>query len=140
MLGGVRLPYPRGLVGHSDADIVCHALADALLGAVCGGDMGTRFGVRRGKMRGIASFRLLAEVSRDLCAQGWSVTGADVTVMARAPRLGRYRLRIADNLRKILRAAPGRISVKATTAKGMGEIGAGEAMACFGIAVIRRPL
>jgi len=138
VLGGVRIPFPKGLHGHSDADIVCHALTDAVLGATAGGDIGTRFGVRRKSTRNLPSVRFLATVVRETAARGWAVRNADVTVLAEAPKLGPYRGRMARALSRALGIPPEDVSVKATTAKKLGVIGHGEAMACFALATVYR--
>ncbi len=139
ILGGVRVPFSRGLDGHSDADLVCHALTDALLGSLAKGDMGTRFGVRRRETRGASSVRLLASVAAEYAALGWRVAGADVTLLAQAPRLGRYRGKIRASLARALGIGPDQVSLKATTGKGMGSVGRGESMASFALVVLRRP-
>ncbi len=140
VLAGLRISFNRGLEGHSDADIVSHALTDSLLGAVAGGDMGTRFGVRRKAAAGARSLDLLAGTARDLFARGWRVANADVTLLAQSPRLNPYRDRMIANLARALKTAPGEVSLKGTTAKGMGLIGRSEAMACFALTVLRKPL
>ena len=133
VLGGVRIPFRKGLDGHSDADIVCHALTDAILGATGGGDIGSRFGVRREATRNLPSIRFLEAAVRAAARREWRVRNADVTVLAEAPRLGRYRKRMARTLALALEVDPGDVSVKATTAKKLGPIGHGEAMACFAL-------
>jgi len=138
VLGGVRVPFHRGLEGHSDADLVCHALSDAILGAICGGDMGTKFGVRRGATRNIRSIRFLEWTVEAAGKAGWRVTHADATLVAEAPRLGRYRSLIVRRLSRALGISPLEMSLKATTAKKLGPVGKGEAMACFAAVNVER--
>jgi 2-C-methyl-D-erythritol 4-phosphate cytidylyltransferase/2-C-methyl-D-erythritol 2,4-cyclodiphosphate synthase len=138
VLGGVRITFPRGLEGHSDADLVCHALSDAILGAICGGDMGTNFGVRRGATRNLPSIRFLEWTREAARAAGWRVTHADVTLVAEAPRLGRYRALMVRRLSGALGIPAGNFSLKATTAKKLGPVGRGEAMACLAVASVER--
>jgi 2-C-methyl-D-erythritol 2,4-cyclodiphosphate synthase len=138
VLGGVTIPFRKGLEGHSDADIVCHALTDAILGATGAGDIGGRFGVRRAATRNLPSIRFLECVVREAAAQGWRVGGADVTVLAEAPRLGPRRERMRRVLAKVMRVPAPDVSVKATTAKRLGPIGHSEAMACFALVSVQR--
>jgi len=136
VLAGVRIPFPRGLEGHSDADLICHALTDALLGATGGGDIGARFGVQRKATRNLRSVVFLETVVREAAARGFGVRNADVTLLAQAPKIGPYRDRMVATLARALGVAQDRVSVKATTAKKTGEIGRGEAMACFALVTV----
>jgi 2-C-methyl-D-erythritol 4-phosphate cytidylyltransferase/2-C-methyl-D-erythritol 2,4-cyclodiphosphate synthase len=138
VLGGVRIPFNKGLEGHSDADIICHALSDAIMGALAQGDMGTRFGVRRVETRGMSSVRFLSAVRTDAAARGWRVNNADVTLLAEAPRIGPYRDRMIARLSAALGVDSGRVSVKATTAKKTGPIGRVEALAAFALVTVVR--
>jgi len=138
VLGGVRIPFAKGLEGHSDADIVCHALTDAVLGATAGGDIGTRFGVRREATRNMSSVKFLETVVAEAARRGWSVRNADVTVLAEAPKLGPYRDRMARALARALGVPCEDVSIKATTAKKLGVVGRGEAMACFAVVTVVR--
>ncbi len=136
VLGGVRVRFPKGLDGHSDADIVCHALTDAVLGATGGGDIGARFGVRRAATRGLSSVKFLQTVAREAGAKGWRVVNADVTLLAQAPKIGPYRDMMARGLAVAMGISSDRVSVKATTAKRMGAIGREEAMGCFAVVMV----
>lgn len=136
VLGGVRVPFPKGLDGHSDADVVCHALTDAVLGATGGGDIGARFGVRREATRGLPSVRFLETAVAEAAGRGWRVGNADVVLLAQAPKIGPYRRRMIGVLARAMRVEPGRVSVKATTAKRTGDVGRGEAMACFAVVTV----
>lgn len=139
VLAGMRISFGRGLEGHSDADIVSHALTDSLLGAAAAGDMGTRFGIRKRATAHARSLDLLAGTAEELMARGWRVVNADVTLLAQAPRLNPYRSRMIANLARALRVSADEVSLKGTTAKGMGLAGRSEAMACFALTVLRRP-
>ncbi len=138
ILGGVRIPFAKGLEGHSDADIVCHALTDAVLGATAGGDIGTRFGVRREATRNLSSVRFLETVVAEAACRGWSVRNADVTVLAEAPKLGPWRDRMASALSGALGISVEDVSIKATTAKKLGVVGQSLAMACFAVVTVCR--
>ncbi|HET7266398.1 MAG TPA: 2-C-methyl-D-erythritol 4-phosphate cytidylyltransferase [bacterium] len=134
VLGGVTIPSPRGLDGHSDADVVVHAVMDALLGAAGRGDIGTLFPPTDPAYRGADSMRLLGRVRELLAEHGWRAGHVDVVVMAEAPRLAPH----ADAMRRGLAAAlgtdPSRISIKATTLEGMGAIGREEGIAAQAVA------
>lgn len=134
VLGGVEIPHPAGLDGDSDADVVVHAIIDALLGAGGAGDIGQRFGVGDPRYRGISSLILLKDVVGSLREQGLAVGHVDATVIAEAPRLAAHipemRARIAEGLD----AEVTQVSVKATTAKGLGFLGAREGIAAMAVA------
>jgi 2-C-methyl-D-erythritol 2,4-cyclodiphosphate synthase len=136
ILGGVRFPFPRGLEGHSDADIVCHSLCDAIMGASGLGDMGARFGVRRAGTRGMSSLKFLAETAKAVREAGWKVRMADATLMIQEPRIAPRRELMRKRIAESLGTTVDRVSVKATTAKHSGPIGAGEAMACFALVTL----
>lgn len=129
VLAGVTVPGAPGLAGHSDADVVAHAVADALLGALALGDLGTWFGVDRPEVAGADSLELLARVVSRVVAEGWHVGNLDVTVVAQRPRLGAHR----EAMRARLAAATGvdtdAVSVKFTTTDHLGAVGRGEGIA-----------
>ncbi len=140
ILGGVRIPFSKGPDGHSDADLVCHALTDALLGATAGGDIGKRFGVARPAMKNMRSTGFLRTVVAEARARGWRPVNADVTVILQAPKLGGYREKMRVSLAGILGLTIDRVSVKATTAKRTGAIGEGQAIGCVAlVSVIGTP-
>jgi 2-C-methyl-D-erythritol 2,4-cyclodiphosphate synthase len=142
ILGGVSVPHPRGLEGDSDADVLTHAVLDALLGAAALGDIGVHFGTGRPEMMGISSLRLLERAVRLLAAQGFQPSNVDATLVAEAPRLGPHIPGMRAKLARVLGLPEGRVSVKGTTAKGMGWLGAGEGIACLAVATVtarRRP-
>jgi 2-C-methyl-D-erythritol 2,4-cyclodiphosphate synthase len=136
ILGGVSIPHPRGLEGDSDADVLTHAVLDALLGAAALGDIGTHFGTGRPEMMGISSLRLLERVVRLLAAKGLRPHNVDATVVAEAPKLGLHIPGMRAKLASVLGLPQGRVSVKGTTAKGMGWLGAGEGIACLAVATL----
>jgi 2-C-methyl-D-erythritol 2,4-cyclodiphosphate synthase len=129
ILGGVAIPHPRGLLGHSDADVVLHALADALLGAAALGDIGRHFPDTDPRYAGADSRVLLREVVVRVAAAGWRVANVDVTVIAQAPRLAPYIAQMAANIAADLGVAVGQVNVKATTTEGLGFTGRGEGIA-----------
>ncbi len=134
VLGGVEIPHPKGLLGHSDGDALLHALIDALLGAAGLGDIGTWFPDRDPANMGVSSVVLLEKVLRKLRSK-WSVVNVDVTVVAEAPRIGPHRDAIVHRLVAML--GTNRVSVKAKTMEGLGPIGAGKAIACFAVAELK---
>ena len=138
VLGGVEIPHPRGLAGHSDADSLAHALIDALLGAAGMGDIGARFGTNDPVWRDGDSIEMLRLVVSDLEAAGWKPASADATVIAEAPRLRSFVEPMRERLGTALGLDPSRVNVKATTAERMGAIGSGEGIAAQAVATIRR--
>lgn len=139
-LGGVEIPSPRGLAGHSDADVIVHAVMDALLGAAAMGDIGTHFPPGEAAYRGADSLALLRRVSAMLAASGWAVAHVDVAVLAEAPRLAPYLPRMRGRIAEALAIDAGAVSIKATTTEGMGAIGRGEGIAAYAVATITGPL
>ena len=139
MLGGVRIPHPRGLSGHSDADVVLHALVDAILGALADGDIGVHFPPSDPQWRGASSDRFLAFAVERLRARGGRIAHLDVTVVCEAPRVGPHRDAIRARIAEIAGIPLDRVGVKATTSEKMGFTGRGEGMAAFANATIRLP-
>lgn len=129
VLGGVRIAHSAGLVAHSDGDVVLHALADALLGAIAAGDIGQHFPDSDPAWRGADSRGLLRAVRELVGARGWRVVNCDVTVIAEAPRVGPHRDAMRANIAADLGVDPGAVSVKATTTEGLGFTGRGEGIA-----------
>ena len=128
-IGGMTLDHPEGLAGHSDGDVLIHALCDALLGAIGAGDIGRHFPDTDPVHRGADSRRFLREVAARVRAAGFGLVNADLTVIAQAPRVAAHRDAMAANLAEDLGVAPGRINVKATTTEHLGFIGRGEGLA-----------
>ncbi|MGH8988404.1 MAG: 2-C-methyl-D-erythritol 2,4-cyclodiphosphate synthase [Acidimicrobiales bacterium] len=135
VLGGVVVEGARGLSGHSDADVLAHALADALLGAVALGDLGQHFPDTDASYAGADSMLLLAEVAAMVAAAGGTVLNADCTVVAERPALRAYVPAMVDRLSAILHAP---VSVKATRGEGLGALGRAEGIACLAVALLER--
>jgi len=138
ILGGVEIPHERGLEGHSDADVLTHAIIDALLGAAGMGDIGEHFPDTDERYRDADSICLLTDVVADLRAAGMEVVNVDVTVVMEHPKLAPHRDAIQTLLGGTLGVAAGRVNVKATTGEGMGFIGRGEGVAALAIASLDR--
>ena len=136
ILGGVEIPFQKGLLGHSDADVLLHALMDALLGAAALGDIGKLFPDSDEKYRGISSMALLREVKKALCAAGFAVINVDATVIAQAPKLAPYREQMRENIAEALEADLSCVSVKATTEEGLGFTGDGSGIAAKAITLL----
>jgi 2-C-methyl-D-erythritol 2,4-cyclodiphosphate synthase len=136
ILGGVVIPFDRGLVGHSDADCLTHAICDALLGAAGAGDLGHHFPDTDPGLAGISSLEILRRVHGLLAAAGWMVGNVDATVVAQAPRLAPHVPTMVDNLAACLNAEVAAINVKATTTEGLGFTGEGLGIAAHAVALI----
>ena len=128
MLGGVHVPYDKGLLGHSDADALLHAITDAVLGAAALGDIGTLFPDTDERFKGADSALLLAEAIGRVRQQGWELSNVDCTVIAQAPKLAAFKPLIRDRIAQILGVLPEQVNVKAKTAERMGPVGEGRAM------------
>ena len=133
VLGGVVIEGARGLAGHSDADAVCHAFADAILGAVGLGDLGRHFPDTDPKWAGADSVALLTEVVRMASAKGWDVVNADCTIIADTPRLAPHTEAMVEHLGQVVNAP---VSVKATRAEGIGALGRAEGIACMAVVLV----
>jgi 2-C-methyl-D-erythritol 4-phosphate cytidylyltransferase/2-C-methyl-D-erythritol 2,4-cyclodiphosphate synthase len=139
MLGGVKVPFHRGLAGHSDADVVLHALVDALLGAISDGDIGVHFPPSDPQWRGASSDRFLAFAVERVRARGGRISHLDITIVCEAPRVGPYRDAIRARVAEIAGLRVARVAIKATTSEKMGFTGRGEGMAAFANATVRLP-
>jgi 2-C-methyl-D-erythritol 2,4-cyclodiphosphate synthase len=137
ILGGVEIPYERGLEGHSDADALTHAVIDALLGAAGLGDIGEHFPDTDERFRDADSLGLLETVLTTVIAAGFEVENIDCTVIMEAPKLGPYRQEIRERLALALNLPVTRVNVKATTGEGMGFVGRGEGVAALAVASLR---
>ena len=136
VLGGVRIPDAPGLEGHSDADVVLHAVTDALLGAAAAGDLGSRFGTTEPAYAGAASSVFVAEALRLVRQGGWTIANVDCTIVAQRPKIGPHREAIVQNLADLLGIPLQAVSVKATTTDGLGMIGRGEGVACLALVLL----
>jgi 2-C-methyl-D-erythritol 2,4-cyclodiphosphate synthase len=135
VLGGVRVAGERGLAGHSDADVIAHAVADALLGAGGMGDLGGRFPDTDPQWAGADSLQLLAQVVLDVRAAGWQPVNVDCAVLLEAPRLAPYREQMQQRLGAVVGAD---VSVKAKRPEGLGALGRAEGVACWAVALVER--
>ena len=129
VLGGVRIPHTRGVVAHSDGDVVLHALCDAMLGAAGLGDIGQHFSDKDSRWRGADSGRFVASVLGMLRERGLEVVNADLTVIAESPRLAPHRAAIRGAIARLLQVAEERVNIKATTTEGLGFLGRAEGIA-----------
>ena len=138
ILGGVEIPWKKGLLGHSDADVLTHAVMDALTGAARLGDIGKLFPDTDPAYAGISSLKLLAEVSRLLKEKGYSVVNVDATLLAQAPKVGPYRPQMTVNLADAMGIDTEQVNVKATTEEGLGFTGDGSGMAAHAIVLLEK--
>jgi 2-C-methyl-D-erythritol 4-phosphate cytidylyltransferase / 2-C-methyl-D-erythritol 2,4-cyclodiphosphate synthase len=139
MLGGVRIPFDRGLSGHSDADVALHALVDAILGALAEGDIGTHFPPSDPQWRGASSDRFLEFAVERVRARGGRIAHLDVTIVCEAPRVGPHRDAMRARIAEIADVSPERVAIKATTSEKLGFTGRGEGMVAFATATVRLP-
>jgi 2-C-methyl-D-erythritol 2,4-cyclodiphosphate synthase len=138
VLGGVTIPYDLGLAGHSDADAVCHAVTDALLGAAALGDIGQHFPDSEPRWKGADSIQLLTQAAALVRAAGWTIANVDVVVIAERPKLLPFVPRIRENLAAALHCTVEQVSVKGKTNEGVDATGTGHAIATHAVALIQR--
>ena len=138
ILGGVTIPYEKGLLGHSDADVLVHAVMDALLGAAALGDIGQHFPDTDPAYEGASSIELLKNVGKLLQERGYVIENIDATIIAQRPKLAAYRPQMAENIADALGLPVSRVSVKATTEEGLGFTGSGEGIAAHSVCLLRR--
>ena len=136
ILGGVKIPYEKGLLGHSDADVLLHAVMDALLGAAALGDIGKHFPDTDPAYKGADSGKLLAAVKEKIAETGYRVGNVDVTMIAQKPKLKDYIPQMVKNIAGILEVAEGQINVKATTEEHLGFTGDGSGMSCHAVCLL----
>ena len=136
ILGGVEIPHERGLEGHSDADVLCHAIADALLGAIAEGDIGHHFPNTDESIRGISSLEILEKVSALLEAKKARVVNVDATLLAEAPKIAPHIPAMREKIAAALWIDTSCVSIKATTNEGLGAIGRAEGMAAMAVAMV----
>ena len=136
VLGGVTIPHERGLDGHSDADVLLHAIADALLGAAALGDIGHHFPDDDPRWAGVDSREILATVLERITAAGWRIGNIDTTVLAEAPKIAPHLGAILESIASVLSLAPDQINVKATTMETMGFIGREEGLGALAVATL----
>ena len=134
ILAGAKVPFRFGLLGDSDADVVCHSLIDALLGATGKGDIGSYFGIGKPDLMGAVSLKMLEDVVQHLEKSGYTIANVDTTIIAEEPKLGVFRDNMVNNLKRVL--GTDKVSVKFTTPKGIGSLGNSEAIACMAVACV----
>ena len=138
ILGGVDIPYEKGLLGHSDADVLLHAISDALLGAAAMGDIGCLFPDNDEKYKGADSLVLLSEVVKEISKNGYSVVNVDATIIAQRPKMRMHIDKMRENVAKACGVGVDRISIKATTEEGLGFTGNGEGISAQAICLIEK--
>ena len=138
ILGGVDIPFEKGLLGHSNADVLVHAIIDAILGAISAGDIGRMFPDTAEEYRGISSLKLLSSVSMLLDEQGYEIVNVDSTIMLQEPKISPYIEKMQENIANALLVDTNCISVKATTEERMGYTGSGEGAKAMAIALVRK--
>ena len=136
ILGGVKIEYEYGLLGHSDADVLLHAVLDALLGAAALGDIGTHFPDTDERYRGISSLRLLAYVDQLLEEHGYAVNNIDATIIAQKPKMAPHILTMRENIAKTLGLELNQVNIKATTEEGLGFTGSGEGISAQAVCIL----
>ncbi|RPJ37135.1 MAG: 2-C-methyl-D-erythritol 2,4-cyclodiphosphate synthase, partial [Chloroflexi bacterium] len=135
-IGGVDIPFEKGLLGHSDADVLLHAVADAVLGALALGDIGVHFPDTDKAFKDADSGELLSRVNKMARKKGYAVTNVDATIMAQAPKIAPYRDRMRKNIARILSVGEDSVSIKATTTEGLGFTGRGEGIAAGAVILL----
>ncbi len=138
ILGGVKIPYVRGLFGYSDADVLTHAIIDAILGALGKGDIGRHFPDSDPAYKGVDSLSLLKQVVKILHDEGFEVNNLDVTLVAQEPKLITYMKDMNDRVAGVLEVDPGVVNLKATTTEGLGFCGRGEGIAAYAVVTLKR--
>lgn len=138
VLGGITIPYLFGLEGHSDADVLIHAICDAILGAVSEGDIGKRFPDTDPKYLGMKSTLLLKEVKEIMKKKGFNIVNLDSTIVAQGPRLSEYIPRMVNEISDILEVEDDRVNIKATTTEGLGFTGRREGIAAYAVVLVEK--
>jgi len=138
VLGGITIPFEKGLLGHSDADVLVHSMCDALFGAAGLGDIGLHFPDTDPQFKDIYSMKLLARTYEMLRVRGYSIINIDSTIFAEKPKISPYRKEMQDNIAKTIEIAPDCVNIKATTTEGLGMIGKGEGIGAMSIALIEK--
>ncbi len=137
-LGGVEIPHSKGLLGHSDADVVLHSLCDAMLGALALKDIGTHFSNKDERWKNIDSKVLLKKTYELIKEQGYTLINCDIMLIAEEPKISPYIDKMTVTIAEILETSGRNISIKATTNEGVGDIGKGEAMACYSVVLLQK--
>ncbi len=139
ILGGVKIPYEKGLLGHSDADVLVHAVLDAVLGALGEGDIGKHFPDTNDAYKGINSMLLAENVASLLRQRGYVISNIDATVVAQRPKLAPFICEMRSNIASVFGVSPDRVNVKATTEEKLGFTGSGEGISSHAVCIITRP-
>ena len=137
IIGGVDIPYEKGLLGHSDADVLLHAIMDALLGAAALGDIGKHFPDTDERYKGISSLKLLEEVGNLLEKEGYCIENIDATIVAQAPKMAPHIEKMRENIAKVLQLKVNRINIKATTEEGLGFTGTGQGISSQAVCLLQ---
>lgn len=138
IMGGVDIPYEKGLLGHSDADVLAHAIMDALLGAAALGDIGSHFPDTDPAYEGISSIRLLEHVGKLLSDHGYKIGNIDATIIAQKPKMRPHIDQMRDNISNALKIRPDQVGVKATTEEGLGFTGSGEGISAHAVCLLEQ--
>ena len=136
ILGGVNIPFEKGLLGHSDADVLLHSICDALLGAAGEGDIGRHFPDSDSTYKGISSLKLLAEVNKILKAKNFSISNLDASIICERPKLSPHIANMVENISSELEIDADQVNIKATTTEGLGFAGRGEGIAAYSVVMI----
>ena len=138
ILGGIKIDFEKGLLGHSDADVVIHAICDSILGALNMGDIGSNFPDNDSNYKDIDSKILLEKVKKLMFVKGYNINNIDVTICLQAPKINQYILKMKDCLSKILEIENSQLSLKATTTEKLGFVGRGEGVSCYSVVLIKK--
>ena len=138
IMGGVEIPFEKGLLGHSDADVLLHAVSDALLGAAALGDIGKHFPDTDERYKGADSLKLLEEVGRLLAEKGYTIGNVDATIVAQRPKMAPHIPAMRENIARVLKVAVDQINVKATTEEHLGFTGSGQGISAYAVAGIEK--
>jgi len=138
MLAGIRIPYEYGLIAHSDGDVIIHSLCDALLGALALGDIGDHFPDTDSRYKNISSSLLLRHVYDLITQKGWSLSNADITLLAQAPKINPYKMQMRYHLANAMHLPIDAISIKATTTENLGYIGRKEGLASYSVVLLKK--
>ena len=136
ILGGTLIPFDKGLLGHSDADVLTHAICDALLGSVGLGDIGQYFPDTDPQYKDISSLKLLSRAYKKVRQKGFTINNIDTIIFAETPKIGPYRKTMLENLARAVEVDPGCINIKATTTEGLGVIGKGEGIGAMSVVLV----
>jgi len=137
IMGGVEIPWEKGLLGHSDADVLLHAISDAILGAIGEGDIGKHFPDTDPAYKGADSLKLLEHVARLAAGKGWQLGNLDATIIAQRPKMAPHVPAMRENIARVLNAAPEQVNVKATTEEGLGFSGREEGISAHAVVLMR---